>query len=84
MEKTLMGIIEVDPKKLLEDGIRKELVNQIASALDDILNFKNHNIDVFENKLRQLSSKLQGMFRSFECENSFLCTYTLNRYSRLC
>ena len=23
MEKTLMGIIEVDPKKLLQDGIRK-------------------------------------------------------------
>jgi WASH complex subunit strumpellin len=28
MEKTLMGVIEVDPKKLLEDGVRKVLVNR--------------------------------------------------------
>jgi WASH complex subunit strumpellin len=31
MEKTLMGIIEVDPKKLLQDGIRKELVRQVVA-----------------------------------------------------
>jgi len=28
-----MGIIKVDPKQLLEDGIRKELVKQVAYAL---------------------------------------------------
>lgn len=93
-----MGIIEVDPKKLLEDGIRKvsqffenykltlekELVNQIASSLDDILIFKNHSIDVFENKLRKLAAKLQGMFRSFECINNFFTHLQSNRYPRLC
>jgi len=39
METTLVGIIEVDPKKLLEDGIRKELVNHIATALDQVFAF---------------------------------------------
>lgn len=33
MKTTLMGIIKVDPKQLLEDGIRKELVKLVAYAL---------------------------------------------------
>ncbi|KAF0972785.1 hypothetical protein FDP41_009034 [Naegleria fowleri] len=39
MERTLMGIVEIDPKQLLEDGIRKELVRQIALALHSNLIF---------------------------------------------
>lgn len=30
MKSTLVGVVKVDPKKLLEDGIRKELVRQVA------------------------------------------------------
>uniref|UniRef100_A0A8C4I8L5 WASH complex subunit 5 n=1 Tax=Dicentrarchus labrax TaxID=13489 RepID=A0A8C4I8L5_DICLA len=33
MKTTLVGIIKVDPKQLLEDGIRKELVKRVAYAL---------------------------------------------------
>ena len=33
MKTTLMGVVKVDPKQLLEDGIRKELVKQVAFAL---------------------------------------------------
>ena len=33
MKTTLVGVIKVDPKQLLEDGIRKELVTQVAMAL---------------------------------------------------
>ena len=33
MKTTLVGVIKVDPKQLLEDGIRKELVKQVAAAL---------------------------------------------------
>ncbi len=29
----------MDPKQLLEDGIRKELVRQVAEALNSIINF---------------------------------------------
>ena len=39
MKSTLMGTIKVDPKLLLEDGIRKELVRQVAEALNSIINF---------------------------------------------
>jgi WASH complex subunit strumpellin len=33
MKTTLVGIIRIDPKQLLEDGIRRELVNNVANAL---------------------------------------------------
>ena len=39
MKTTLVGIIKVDPKQLLEDGIRKELVKQVATALHQGLTF---------------------------------------------
>ena len=39
MKSTLVGVIKVDPKKLLEDGIRKEMVRQVAFALHNGLTF---------------------------------------------
>lgn len=33
MKTTLVGVVKIDPKQLLEDGIRKELVKQVAYAL---------------------------------------------------
>lgn len=39
MKTTLVGVVKVDPKQLLEDGIRKELVKQVASALHHGLRF---------------------------------------------
>lgn len=39
MKSTLVGIIRVDPKQLLEDGIRKELVKHVATALHNGLTF---------------------------------------------
>lgn len=39
MKSTLVGVVEIDPKQLLEDGIRKELVQHIAVALHNGLIF---------------------------------------------
>ena len=40
MEKTLLGVIQVDPRAILEDGLRKELVRQISLAMHNTLRFK--------------------------------------------
>ncbi|GMH56588.1 hypothetical protein TrST_g9055 [Triparma strigata] len=37
MEKTLLGVIQVDPRAILEDGLRSELVRQMATAMDSVL-----------------------------------------------
>ncbi|GAM16870.1 hypothetical protein SAMD00019534_000450, partial [Acytostelium subglobosum LB1] len=68
METTLVGVIEVDPKQLLEDGIRKELVLQISMAMDRTLVFRNEKkgVDELHPRLKELSNILDGFRRSFQ------------------
>jgi WASH complex subunit strumpellin len=77
MKKTLMGVVEIDPKQLLEDGIRKELVRQIAVALEEHLVFKTGKLTDFEERLNSLAAKLQGMLRSFEYIQDYVNVYGL-------
>ncbi|XP_063699723.1 WASH complex subunit 5 [Culicoides brevitarsis] len=67
MKKTLVGVIELDPKELLEDGIRIELVKHISDALHNGLQFnsKAKNFEL-EPKLADLSKVIDGYKRSFE------------------
>ena len=67
METTLVGVIQVNPKQLLEDGIRRELVVQIARAMDDILVFNKPKPGELEQRLQFLAQRLDGFRRSFEC-----------------
>ena len=63
MEKTLVGVIEVDPKQLLQEGIRKELVRQISMALHSTLVFPTAPAGTpgeLESKLRELDALLAG------------------------
>lgn len=39
METTLVGVVQVDPRRLLEDGVRRELVSLVAQILHDGLTF---------------------------------------------
>ena len=36
MEKTLLGVIQVDPRQILQDGLRRELVRQVSRALHEV------------------------------------------------
>jgi len=65
METTLVGVDRVIPKQLLEDGIRKELVFRVASALHKVLVF-NRKLDEFERRLQALAQVLDGYCRSFQ------------------
>lgn len=48
MKTTLVGIVRLDPKRLLEEGIRRELVRRMAKAMHDSLSFnaKARNSDL--------------------------------------
>nr|CAD7567981.1 unnamed protein product [Timema californicum] len=67
MKSTLVGIIRIDPKQLLEDGIRKELVKHIAIALHSglIFNPKAKTSELIS-KLEALEKIMDGHRRSFE------------------
>eukprot|EP00466_Bigelowiella_natans_P015091 jgi/Bigna1/66896/fgenesh1_pg.2_\ len=77
MKTTLVGIVQLDPRQLLEDGIRKELVRRIASALHKQLVFETGKVSEFESKLKDLETMKGGFSRIIaysveqEC-NSFL------------
>ncbi|GBG30204.1 ABC transporter G family member 5 [Hondaea fermentalgiana] len=47
MQTTLLGVVEVDPRQLLEDGIRTELVSRVCAALDQ--HFTSPRSDGFGN-----------------------------------
>ena len=66
MEKTLMGVIEVDPKSILEEGIRKELVQFLAKTFDRIIDFGENDTKVdLAAKLTQLNSEISSIKRAF-------------------
>lgn len=76
MKKTLVGVIELDPKQLLEDGIRMELITSVSNALNDNLQFqgkpKNAKELLVVENLTTLSRIMDGYRRSFEYIQDYL------------
>ena len=77
MEKTFVGLIEIDPKKLLEEGIRRELVNKISEILHTHMTFKEGSIDAFVRRLDSLADKLKKFQQAFEYIQDFIGLYGL-------
>ncbi|XP_020792963.1 WASH complex subunit 5 [Boleophthalmus pectinirostris] len=78
MKTTLVGIIKVDPKQLLEDGIRKELVKRVAYALHKglIFNPKAKPSELMP-KLNEMAATMDGFYRSFEYIQDYVSIYGL-------
>ena len=51
---------KVDPRNLLEDGIRKELVRNITVSMNNILVFPSGRIEAFEGVLEELAKVLES------------------------
>jgi WASH complex subunit strumpellin len=77
MERTFVGLKEINPNQLLEDGIRKELVEQIAIALHQLIQFNKHTIEEFEAVLNRLAGTLDGFKRSFVYIQDYVNIYGL-------
>lgn len=78
MKTTLVGIIKVDPKQLLEDGIRKELVKRVAFALHRGLIFNPRaKPSELMPKLKDLGATMDGFHRSFEYIQDYVSIYGL-------
>ncbi|XP_066254336.1 WASH complex subunit 5 isoform X1 [Euwallacea similis] len=67
MKSTLVGVVCLDPKQLLEDGIRKELVQHVSKSLNSEFTFSSKpKQDELESKLKILGQIMDGYKRSFE------------------
>ncbi|XP_030745333.1 WASH complex subunit 5 [Sitophilus oryzae] len=66
MKSTLVGVVRLDAKKLLEDGIRKELVQYISEALHSELKFETKSKLNLKEKLKLLGCTMEGYKKSFE------------------
>ena len=65
MEKTLMGVIEVDPKEILEEGIRKELLKILARTFQRHIDFAPGDKIDLTYKLNKLISEMTAIKKSF-------------------
>ena len=65
MEKTLMGVIEIDPKVIFEEGIRTELLKVLGDAFHKHIDFGPDDKIDLKRKLNILFSDLDALKRSF-------------------
>ena len=80
MDATMLGVIEVKPRQLLEDGIRRELVKKITEALHQYLQFDSSGRGArseLEPRLQRLQKTLDGYRRSFEYIQDYVSLHGL-------
>mmetsp|Transcript_19340 Transcript_19340/g.68391 ORF Transcript_19340/g.68391 Transcript_19340/m.68391 type:complete len:1156 (-) Transcript_19340:124-3591(-) len=88
MRKTLLGDIQVDPRKILEEGIRKEAVRQVTRTLHGTLQFdmrpgrgrdpKRH----FMQQMTAVADRLDGFRRSFAYIQDYINIYGLKLFQQ--
>jgi WASH complex subunit strumpellin len=66
MEKTLLGVIQVEPRQILEEGLRRELVRLVSSAMDSDLTFPEMTRQEINQKMSKLGATLEGLKHSIE------------------
>lgn len=80
MEKTLLGVIQVDPRQILEEGLRRELVRLVASAMHNDLSFKEMSRKEINFKMSKLAATLDGLKRSIEYLQDYIGIAGLKMY----
>ncbi len=82
MEKTLLGVIQIEPRQILQEGLRRELVRQIAFAMDKDLSFKELSRVEINNNMSKLAATLDGLKRSIEYLQDYIGIAGLKMYQQ--
>lgn len=82
MEKTLLGVIEVEPRHILEEGLRRELVRQLSNALSRVLTFKDQNRKEINAAMSKIANTLDGLKRSIEYIQDYIGIAGLKIYQQ--
>ena len=84
MERTFMGVIELDPRQLLERGVRQQVCAHISAATAEELVFavaqagylssssREATLEEFEGRLESCAARLGGLKASFEYIQDFV------------
>lgn len=80
MERTLLGVIQVEPRQILEEGLRRELVRQVSYALHSDLIFKDTSRGEIVQKMTKLAVTLDGLKRSIEYLQDYIGIAGLKMY----
>lgn len=72
METYLIGVVEVDPKTILEGGIRKEVIKLICASLEKVLVFKAGTVEDFELRIKKLAESLKNFRTAMEYIQDFV------------
>lgn len=81
MQGTTVGLMRINSRKLLEDGIRRELVHKLSESIRNTL-FPPSGIRAGEliDRLQQLTLVINGFRRSFEYIQDYLFIYGLRMW----
>lgn len=66
MEKTLLGVIQVEPRQILEEGLRRELVRLVSYAMNKYLTFKDMSRAEINTNMQKVARTLTGLKKSIE------------------
>jgi len=91
MEKTILGGIEVHPHKLVDEGLRKELVSHVSGLLHNLLQFDfsadsetvssmSKHLTSAMKSLASLSERFEAFRTSLECVDDYLCMHGLKMW----
>lgn len=82
MEKTLLGVIQVEPRQILQEGLRRELVRQIATAMHNDLSFREMSQAEINTNISKLAATLDGLKRSIEYLQDYIDIAGLKMYQQ--
>ena len=92
MEKTLLGVVRVDPRRVLHDGLRAELVRRLSETLDGRLVFpapprkardaRAADAAQFHAALAALAADVAGFRRAVEYVQDYIDIAGLKRDAR--
>ena len=80
MERTLLGVIQVEPRQILEEGLRRELVRQLSLALHVNLIFKDMSREEINQNMQKVATTLDGLKRSIEYLQDYIGIAGLKMY----
>ncbi|KAL0245346.1 hypothetical protein GEMRC1_009425 [Eukaryota sp. GEM-RC1] len=83
MQKTLVGIIEVDPKSLLEDGVEAELISKLCHSINETLVFKKKDPVDFCEKFEILDSETNSLRTALEYIQDYISIYGLKMWQKV-